>query len=170
MTRIDWIILGFVAFTALAGLRQGLLRSLLSLAGLAVGAVVGARIGEHVLAGGGSSRYTALAGLAGALVGASVLHGAASWVGGKLRGTLWLAPPLRLLDSVGGLAAGAAWGLALAWVAGAVAVQIPGHAQWHRDARQSHVLRRLNELAPPRDVLKLRDTLPTSLAELTAQR
>ena len=159
MTRLDWIIVGFTAFTALAGFRQGLVRSVLALAGLAAGAVIGARLAPHFLHRGPHSPYTAVIGFAGALVGASLLHALASMVGGTLRSTLRLAPPLRLLDSVGGLAVGALWGLVLAWVVGAVAVQIPGHANWRRDAHRSHVLQHLNRVAPPRDVLKLRASL-----------
>ena len=87
MTRLDWIIVGFAAFTALMGYRRGLVRTALSLAGLA---------------------------------------------------------------------AGAAWGLVLVWVVGAVALQVPGPPTWHRDARRSQVLHRLNEFVPPRDVLQLR--------------
>src|SRR5690348_16481746 len=113
MTKLDWIIVGFSAFTALAGFRQGLVRSLLSLAGLAVGAVVGARVAPHLLHHGAHSPYTALIGFVGALVGASVLHTAASTIGGMLRSTLHFAPPLRLLDSLGGLVVGAVWGLVL---------------------------------------------------------
>jgi len=155
MTRLDWIIVGFTVFTALMGFRQGLVRSALSVAGLAAGVVVGARLGPHFLTGGAHSRYTALLGLVGALVGASILRAVASSVGGMVRSTLRFAPPLRLIDSVGGLVAGAAWGLVLAWAIGAVAVQLPGHANWHQDARRSQVLHRLNEFAPPRDVLRL---------------
>src|SRR5438874_10256552 len=125
MTKFDWIIVAFAAFTALMGFRRGLMRSVLSLAGLAGGAVIGARIAPHLLSGGADSRYTALIGLTGALVGASVLQTAASSIGGLLRSTLRFTPPLRLLDSLGGLAAGAIWGLVLAWVVGAAAVQVP---------------------------------------------
>ena len=110
MTRLDWIILGFAAFTALMGYRRGLVRAALSLAGLAAGAVIGARIAPHVLSAGTDSRYTALIGLAGAFIGASVLQTVGSWLGGMFRSTLHLTPPLRLLDSLGGLAAGAVWG------------------------------------------------------------
>jgi uncharacterized membrane protein required for colicin V production len=163
MTRLDWTIVGFTAFTALMGFRQGFVRSALSLAGLAAGVVIGARLAPHFLAGGKHSHYTALLGLVGALVGASILRTAASSIGGIVRSTFRFAPPLRLIDSAGGLVVGAAWGLVVAWAIGAAAVQIPGHPSWHRDARQSHVLTRLNEFAPPGEVLRLR-------AGLLAQR
>ena len=56
-------------------------------------------------------------------------------------------------------AAGVAWVLTLAWVAGAVATQIPGHPQWEREAHRSKVLHRLNALVPPGEVLRLRAAL-----------
>jgi len=164
MTRLDWIIVGFTVFTALIGFRQGFVRSVLSLAGLAAGVVIGARLAPHLLTGGTHSRYTALLGLIGALVGASVLRTVASSIGGMVRSTLRFAPPLRLIDSVGGLVAGAAWGLLVAWAIGAAAVQVPGHPSWHRGARESHVLHRLNEFAPPREVLRLRASLVARLS------
>jgi uncharacterized membrane protein required for colicin V production len=163
MTRLDWIILGFAAFTAVMGCRRGFVRSACSLLGLAAGAVIGARVAPQFLADGRHSGYTALIGLAGAVAGALVFQTAAVIVGGILRTSLRLAPPLRVLDSAGGLVLGAAWGLALAWVVGAVAVQVPGHADWRRQAHDSHVLHRLNEVAPPRDVLRLRPSLAERL-------
>src|SRR5262249_40610453 len=63
-------------------------------------------------------------------------------------------PPLRLLDSLGGLVAGAALGLALVWVLGAVALDLPGQSSLQREVRQSKVLQRLNRIAPPRKVLR----------------
>ena len=73
-----------------------------------------------------------------------------------MRAGLRLAPPLHLLDSFGGVAVGTAWGLVLAWVVGAVALQVPHHKSWHREARRSQVLQHLNQIAPPRDILRLR--------------
>src|SRR4051812_208080 len=154
MTTLDWIIVGFASFTALLGYRRGLVRTVLSLAGLALGAIVGARVAPHVLTWAGH-----YAPLVGALFGAVVFQLVAAIVGGMFRAGLRLAPPLRLLDSLGGLAAGAVWGLVLAWVAGAVVAQVPAHPQWKRDAHQSKVLHRLNEIAPPHDVLRLRASL-----------
>src|SRR5579885_396031 len=135
MSRLDWVILGFAALSALAGLRRGLLGTLLSVAGVVAGAVVGART----------------AGWHGAVAGAAVGQVAAAVVRRLLR----LVLPLRLVDSLGGFAAGAAWGLALAWVAAAVVVELPGHPGWRREVRSSQVIRRLDELAPPRDLLRL---------------
>lgn len=159
MTHVDWVIVGFVAFMALVGLRRGLIGSVLSLAGLAAGAVIGSRVAPHVLAHTTAAHYSALVGMGGAIVGAVVLQMVARMAAGFFRAGLRLAPPLHLLDSLGGLAAGAVSGLTLAWVAGAVVTQIPGHSSWKSDAHASKVLHRLNQVAPPHDVLKLKAAL-----------
>jgi uncharacterized membrane protein required for colicin V production len=159
MTRLDWIIVAFAAFTAFRGYRRGLVRTVLSFVGLAAGAVIGARLAPHFLAHTAASHYSALIGLGGALAGAMLFRLAAVIAAGVFRKGLRLAPPLRMLDSLGGLAFGVASGLALAWVVGAVAVQVPGHPKWVRYAHQSKVLHRLNQIAPPRDVLRLRASL-----------
>jgi hypothetical protein len=156
MTRLDWILLGLVALSALGGWRRGLIGTALSLAGLAAGAVAGARVAPHVLGATTNSHYAALVGLVGAVVGAFALRAAASLLGSFTRSGLRLLPPLRLLDSLGGVAAGALSGIVLVWVAGAVALQIPGYPEVRSHVEQSHVLRRLNEIAPPRDILKVK--------------
>lgn len=155
MTTLDWVLLGFVALTALAGFRTGLVATVLSLAGLVAGAVVGARVAAGLVSGGIGGDHAPLLALGGAVAGALVLRGAAGIAGSFVRGGLRLLPPLRALDSLGGLAAGALWGLALVWVAGVVALALPGSAAVRREVRDSLVLQRLNELAPPRDVLQL---------------
>jgi uncharacterized membrane protein required for colicin V production len=159
MTRLDWIIVAFVAFTAFRGYRRGLIRTVLSFIGLAAGAVIGARVAPHLLAHTTASHYSALVGLGAAVAGAMLFRLAAVLAAGLFRQSLRLAPPLRMLDSLGGLVAGIASGLALAWVVGAVAVQVPGHPGWVRQVHQSKVLHRLNKIAPPRDVLRLRASL-----------
>lgn len=154
MTRVDWIALAIVALSALSGLKRGLIGTALSLGGLAAGAVVGARMAPHFLHNGSSSPYTPLVALGGAAVGAIVLQTVASMLGSMARGGLSVLPPLRALDSLGGLAAGAALGCGIVWVAGAVALQIPGQAKLRTEVQRSVVLQRLNELAPPRTILR----------------
>jgi uncharacterized membrane protein required for colicin V production len=153
MTRLDWVILGIVAVAALRGFRRGIIATVLALAGLVVGSVVGARLAPHFLAAGTSSRYTALVGLGCAAAGIVVFELIAGLLARSIRGGLRLLPPLRLLDSLGGLALGALFGLALVWVAGAVALQVPGHPQVRRAVRHSEVLERLDRVASPRDIL-----------------
>src|SRR4051794_41937095 len=102
MTRVDWIAIAIAAVAALSGLRRGLIATALSFAGLAVGAVVGARLAPHVLHGGAGAPYTPLAGLVGALVGAGVLQSIASIAGSVFRRGLGGIPPLEGLHSRGG--------------------------------------------------------------------
>jgi S1-C subfamily serine protease len=154
MTRVDWIVLAIAALAALTGLKRGLIATALSLAGLAGGAVLGARIAPHFLHGGSISPYTPLVGLGGALVGAALLQSIASMAGSLARRSLLVIPPLRVLDTLGGLVVGAAFGLAVAWVAGAVLLQLPGQTKLRTEVQQSRVLQRLNEIAPPSTVLR----------------
>ena len=154
MTTVDWIALAFVTVTGLLGFKKGLIASALSLAGIVVGAIVGARLAPHLLTGGSSSPYTPLAGLAGAAVGAIALETVGTMAGGTLRGSLPLRP-LRTLDSLGGFALGALSGLALVWVVGASALLVPGQTALRRGAQESLVLRHLYERVPPARFLRL---------------
>ncbi len=153
MTTLDWLAVAVAALAALAGLRRGLVVSLLSLAGVALGAVAGGRLAPLLLPGGESSPYTPLVALAGALTLAFLLEGAGALAGGSLRGAL---PEgfARKLDSAGGLLLGAVTGLAIVWVLGAVALQVPGQPTLRQAAQRSVVLRRLNAIVPPRTVLQ----------------
>jgi S1-C subfamily serine protease len=154
VTRVDWIALGIAAVSALGGFRRGFIATALSLAGLAAGAVIGARLAPHLLHNGASSPYTPLAGLVGATIGAMVVQTVASLAGASLRKALFIIPPLRMLDSVGGLLAGAAIGFVVVWVLAAVITQIPGRPKLRDEVLGSVIVQRLNELAPPRSVLR----------------
>jgi S1-C subfamily serine protease len=116
--------------------------------------VLGARLAPHFLHNGASSPYTPLVGLGGAVAGALLLQSVASIAGSFARGALAVIPPLRMLDSLGGLAAGAALGLAIVWVAGAVLLQLPGQTKLRAEVQHSFILQRLNTIAPPRTVLR----------------
>ncbi|MFL6005482.1 MAG: MarP family serine protease [Gaiellaceae bacterium] len=154
MTKVDWLALAFVTLTALLGLKKGLIASALSVTGIVVGAIVGARLAPQLLTGGSNSPYTPLAGLAGAAFGAVLFETAGAFLGGMARGALPL-PPLRALDSAGGFVLGAAAGLALVWVVGASALLIPGQKDLRRAAQQSLVLQRLYSALPPSSVMKI---------------
>jgi len=154
VTTVDWFAVVFVGVTAFLGLKKGLIASALSLAGIVVGAIVGARLAPHLLTGGANSPYTPLAGLAGAAFGAVILEAAGTLAGRTLRTALPL-PPLRTLDSLGGLAVGAGAGLALVWVVGASALLVPGQTSLRRAAQQSIVLRHLYTYVPPAKLMKL---------------
>jgi uncharacterized membrane protein required for colicin V production len=154
VTRVDWIALAIAGVAALFGLRRGLIATALSFAGLAAGAVIGARVAPHFLHRGSLSPYTPLVALTGAVIGATLLRSLAGMAGSFARGGLAAIPPLRSLDSVGGLIAGAALGFGFVWVAGAVLLQLPGQTDLRREVQRSVVLQRLNEIAPPSTVLR----------------
>lgn len=147
MTRVDWIAVALIALAAFFGFRKGLVASALSAAGIVVGAIVGARLAPHLLAG-SDSPFTPLIGLIGAAVGALLLETIGSMVGSSVRGSLRL-PPLRMLDSLGGFLIGGAAGVAAVWVAGAVALHFPGQTEARRAVQESVVLAELNRLVPP---------------------
>ncbi len=169
MTELDWIIVAVVALAAAGGYKRGLIRTAFALVGLVVGAVLGARIAPHFLAAGEHSRYTALVGLAGAMIGVVVAQIAAGLLAGVIRNGLRLLPPLRTLDSLAGLAIGAVWGLALCWVVGAVALQIPGQPKVRRDVRRSEVLQRLDRVASPHDILRVQKQLVRMESQVQAR-
>jgi S1-C subfamily serine protease len=154
LTTVDWIALAIVAVAALGGFRQGLVVSVLSLAGLVAGAYLGSRALPHLLNHGARSRWTPLAALAGAMLGAGLLQTLAGILGSFVRGGLRLTP-LRFLDSLGGLVVGAATGVAVVWVLGATALLLPGLADLRGDVQKSEVVRRLEEAVPPRNLLNL---------------
>jgi S1-C subfamily serine protease len=152
VTRVDWIALGVIGLGALVGFRRGFVESVLSLGGLVLGAYLGSRIAPHVLPG-ADSAYTPLIGLAGAVAGAVLFQTLASIAGHWLRRTLVI-PPLKLLDSIFGIFVGAAMGLALVWIGGAIALHLPGQAEARRAVQQSRVLQELNDIVPPSRIME----------------
>ncbi len=159
MTRLDWFVVAFAVVTALLGYRRGLVGMALSFIGLFLGALIGARIAPHVLDHGSNTRYSAAAGLVGAVVGIAIFAVLTGIVARLVRGGLRLLPPLHLLDSLGGAAVGALWGLALVWIAGAIVIQIPTHNRYRSDVQDSKVIRRMDKIAPPDSLLRVQKRL-----------
>lgn len=153
MTAVDWAALAFVALMALLGARRGMIMSTLSLVGIVAGAIIGARLAPHLLSGGSRSPYTPIAALAGAVTLGFLLEGVGSALGALLRSGLRL-PPLRAVDSLGGLLVGAASGLGIVWVLGVVALQTPGQTSLRERAQDSVVVRELVEAVSPARVLR----------------
>ena len=145
MTGVDLILLGLVALMAVGGFRRGLIVGLCSLGGLVAGAYVGARVAPEL---GGDSRYVPLFTLAGAMAAAAIGQSLAVLAGRALRPFLAFGP-LRALDSVGGGALGAAVGLVLCWVVGAVFLYLPGQVELRHYAQESAILSALNDEFPP---------------------
>ena len=151
--ELDWLALGLALLTGVFGARRGFLATALSAAGVVAGALLGARLAPHVLDEGSSSPYTPLAALVGAAAFALLFEAVGSTVGARLRSTLRF-QPLRGVDSIGGFLLGAVMGLVVVWVAGAVALQLPGQTRLRQEAQRSEVLQRLNEIAPPSRALR----------------
>jgi S1-C subfamily serine protease len=151
---VDWIALGLVVLAALAGLRKGLVASILAIVGVLAGAVLGARVAPLLLPGGSHSPYTPLVALAGAVIGAAVLEALGSMAGSFFRSGMHF-PPLRAFDSAGGLVVGAAAGLALVWIFGAAALLLPNQRSLRHSVQRSEVLRRLNDIVPPEQLLNV---------------
>ncbi len=163
MTRLDWIIVAFVAVMALFGFRRGFIVGALSLAGFAIGAFIGTRLGPLLLGQGSASPYAPAFGLIGALLAGAILAGGLVGVGWRLRRTLVL-PGLGWLDGVLGALLSAAVGLGIVWIVAAVAAQAPGQRQLRADVQRSAILGRLNRVLPPSgpilDALARLDPLP----------
>jgi S1-C subfamily serine protease len=148
MTSVDWIIVGFTLLMALFGFRQGLIVSILSLAGFVAGAFAGAQLAPLLLEQGSRSPYAPLFALFGALVIGGATAAFAEAVGSELRARLSFRP-LAVVDGAGGALVIAALGLGLVWITGAVALQTPGARRFRDDIQRSVVLRRLNDILPP---------------------
>ncbi len=152
MTTVDWIALALIGLLALGGLRRGLVAGVFSLGGILFGAYLGSRLAPQLLSG-SESAYTPLVALGGAVVLGVLLRSAAGMLGSTIRSALFSIPPLRALDSLGGLVLGAATGLALVWVVGAVALHLPGQTELRQEVQQSRILRELNVRVPPARLL-----------------
>jgi S1-C subfamily serine protease len=148
VTRLDWIIVAFVAVMALFGFRRGFIVGVLSVGGFALGAFLGTRLGPLLLGQGSASPYAPAFGLVGALVAGAILAGGLEGVGWRLRRGLRV-PGLGVLDGVLGALLSAAVALGIVWIVAAVAAQAPGERQLRADVQRSEILRGLNRLMPP---------------------
>jgi uncharacterized membrane protein required for colicin V production len=145
---VDLIALGLIALTAFSGLRRGLVVGVFSLAGLALGAYLGARIGPSFV-GGDKARWLPLIALGAALLCAALGQAIGVMIGRSLRRVLLVVGPLRVLDNVGGGLLGAVTGLLLCWVVGVAFLYIPGQSELRRYAQASTILSTLNQEFPP---------------------
>ncbi len=152
MRTLDWIAAAVIALAALNGLRRGLVAGALSLGGIVVGAYLGAKLAPQFFSG-GESAYTPLVALGGAVLLAGVLQSVGGMAGTTIRSSLLVLPPLRVLDTLGGVLLGAATGIALVWVAGAVALHVPGQTNLREEVQRSRVLGEINERVPPSRLL-----------------
>jgi S1-C subfamily serine protease len=125
VNALDWILIVWVALWALLGAARGMTEQVLSLAGLAIGAAAGSRLAPYLLPDGRESVWLPLAALGAAIVGALIVQAILLQLAAPLRRRVGR-HPLRRADQAGGLVVGAVIGIALAWLAGAVALYQPG--------------------------------------------
>ena len=148
---VDVVVIAWVVVSAVLGARRGLVANVLGLAGFGIGALLGARLAPHLLQGGSQSTWVPMASMIGALIGGSAAQALAGSAATMVRGRI-LHGPLRMLDTAGGLVAGACLGLALAWLAAVVALAQPGLGL-RRDVQRSSVLPALLSAVPAAEVL-----------------
>lgn len=150
MTVLDVAVLLWVGIWAILGAARGMTDQLLSLAGLAAGALAGSRLAPQLLPDGRESIWLPLVALAGAIVGAVLVQAILLAAAAPLRWRVRRGPLMRV-DRTGGVLVGAALGLALAWMGAAVAIYQPGdRAAGVRDqVHRSAILARALEAVPP---------------------
>ena len=150
VTLVDLLVLVWVALAAFQGAARGLSTQVVSLAGLAVGGLIGSRIAPRFLEEGAQSPWLPVAALVGAAVGAIVFQLVVTSLVSRLG--LFLPAPVRLIDSLGGALLGAVVGLAIVWLVAVVALQQPSLGL-RKQVQRSEVLPRLVDAVPPRNVL-----------------
>lgn len=148
MTLLDWLLVSAIVLSAITGAQRGFVAGVLSLIGFLGGAFAGARLAPLLLSGGSSSPWAPLLGLAGALALGFALSTLLSGIGGVVMDALPL-PAFGTVDLVLGAVFGAAVALAVAWIAGAVALQTPGARELREEVRRSTILSALNDALPP---------------------
>ena len=159
MNLADVLAIAVVVLTAIGGVRRGLVTGALSLGGLFAGAIVGAHAVPGIV--GDLGGWTPLVALVGAALGGMLGQTVGLFVGHTARKSMLPLPPLRMLDSAGGVLLGAATGLALCWVAGAALLYMPGQSDLRRVAQQSSILSGLTEALPPERVMDALERIDT---------
>ena len=149
MTILDWAIVAFTLALGLWGYRQGLIVGALTLAGFAVGAFLGSRLGPVLLSQGADSPYEPLCGAIGALLVGALSAVALEGLALALRRRLVRHRLTHRVDGAGGAALIGAVALGLAWIFGAVALHAPGTTQLRAEVQNSVILRELDHVLPP---------------------
>jgi S1-C subfamily serine protease len=153
VTGLDWLIIFFAIAMAFWGYQQGLVVGVLSLVGFAIGAFLGSRLGPALLPEGSHSPYAPATALAGGLLIGGILAVSLEGVAFTLRRQL-LGPAGRrrgwaVAEASGGALLLVALAAGLAWLFGAVALNVPGAKDLRQAVQQSAILRALNDAFPP---------------------
>ena len=151
MNAADWIAVIVITLTAFAGVRRGFVTGALALVGLVGGALFGAQAAPQLV--GDLGGYVPLVALLGAAVGGMIGQLAGVFVGRNARQAFGVVPPLRVLDSAGGVVLGAMTGFAFCWAVGAVLLYVPGQTELRRLAQESVVVSTLTQAVPPDEVM-----------------
>lgn len=151
MNWLDWAAIAVLGLSALSGLRRGLVAGVLSIAGLLAGVLVATRLAPSLVGEGGSG--VPFVTLGGTVLGGFVGQWVGGLVGGWARRSLWLVPPLRWLDSLGGVVFGVATGLVLCWVVGTTILYVPGQDDLRRTAQESVVVSAITDAVSPSSVI-----------------
>src|SRR3954454_4962688 len=146
VTGIDWLIVGVVLLLALFGWAQGFVAGALALAGFAVGAYVGTRVGPLLLDDGRRSPWSPAFGLVGALIAGMIFAIGFEGVGARLRGRV-RSPAASAVDGALGALLTEFVGLGITWVLGALALANGGDER--REVQRSTILQHLNTVLPP---------------------
>jgi S1-C subfamily serine protease len=153
VTGLDWLIIVFALAMAVWGYEQGLIVGLFSLAGFAIGAFLGSRLGPALLPEGSHSPYAPATALAGALlIGGIVavsMEGVAFAARRRLIAGAGRNRGVAIAEAAGGAVLLVALALGLAWLFGAVALNAPGAKGLRKAVQRSAILRALNETFPP---------------------
>ena len=154
MTVVDGLVIAWVVLWAALGAARGMTEQVLSLAGLALGAVAGSRLAPSLLPDGRESVWLPLVALGAAIVGALLAQAVLLRLAEPIRRRVER-KPLRRVDQAGGLLVGASIGLALAWLGGAVALYQPGDrgAEIREQVQRSSILSAALRVVPPDQLL-----------------
>lgn len=161
MTVTDAVVIAWVVLSGLVGYRRGLAAQALALAGFAAGAWVGSRLAPHALSANAQLTWQPVAALVGAVVGGALAQAATSPISLMMRRRM-IRGTIAVLDSAGGLIAGAALGLGVAWLIAVTALHQPALGL-RSEVQSSAILPRLVRWLPAQsliDAIARFDSLP----------
>lgn len=147
LNPLDLVIILFAVILVIRGARTGFLSGAFSLAGVALGAIVGSRLAPVLLSESEDPLFRAAITLACILAFAVLGDALARSAGGALRSRL-TGPATSTADGAGGAALGLALSMVLVWVGGIFALQMPPLASLQPSIEGSQILQSLNQRMP----------------------